>query len=248
MTTEQPPWCVGVRTLRLDTPDPGAAEAFYETLTYPAERAAVRVQVSPHRHPGTARWIVGFGVTDLAGAAGVCADLGAKVVAGPDGSYLVADPQGITFELVGAEPAPGEPAGRGDVVLADVYTRDVETATAFYSAALRLRVDLLPDEPVDYTMLSAGGQHLAGVLDMTSFLDPATEDHWMPYFHFPDIDAGIERATALGAWVVVPRTASPTGDYALLQDSWGCLFGIWDAQTRHRSPGSHGAAAHPSAR
>ncbi|MGW6459376.1 VOC family protein [Streptomyces sp. NPDC055078] len=249
MSSEQSPRLTGVRTLHLHAPDPGAARAFYQALTYrhgaphpgptaPRAPADATLTVASQRS-GPAGWTVGFGVSDLPGALSACAARGARVTEGPadGGRHRVLDPRGIPFELVHTEPSEHPPPGQGDIVLADVYTRDVEAATAFYSSALGLRAEVLPDEPVDYVMLSSYGRHVAGVIDMTSFLDPATSDQWMPYFHFANVDAGIERATALGAWVVVPRTDSPTGDYAVLQDPWGCLFGIWDARSlRHADP------------
>jgi uncharacterized protein len=228
----------GVRALRLLSPDPEAARMFYSAVTLrrgaPGAETRTRVEIEAGDEQ-PARWIVGFGVQRLDEIAAACLARGARVLDGSVelGSIVVADPQGIPFELVTSRPADDEPV-EGDVVLADVYTRHVDEAVRFYAAAFALDLDVLPDDPVDYMMLSSNGRHLAGVLDMTSFLESSTRDQWIPYFHFSNLDAAIERATALGAWVLVPTTDSPTGRYAIVKDPQGCLFGLWDAASlRH---------------
>ncbi|NYE95142.1 hypothetical protein FHU41_001363 [Psychromicrobium silvestre] len=254
MNSEQTFRSVGVRGVRIDAADPDAARAFYSTMTrHHGQREsggssnAVRVATKPlnlkvRRRPGTSPWTIAFGVTDLAAAVSACLALGARELASSveDDWGLLEDPQGAQFAVVQAEAAENRSVTQGDIPLADLYTRHVDEATAFYSAAFRMEVDIQPDghaddpsfgEPIDYVKFCSQGRHLAGVIDMSSFVDPAIPDQWIPYLHFTEVDAGIERATALGAWVVVPRMETPTGDYALLQDPGGALFGIWDARS-----------------
>ncbi|WP_020495786.1 VOC family protein [Sciscionella marina] len=237
-------------SLRLDSPDPASADDFYSALAGRPRAAAfsgdstlptARQRIA-HSHPSdVSRWIVGFAVADVPAALERCTAAGAVVQSARshDGALRIRDPDGALFELWSVGTGHRDP-GTHDVVLADLYTRQVADATSFYSSALDLRADVLPDEPSDYIMLSAAGTHVAGILDMTSFLEPATPAQWLPYFHYPTVDRGIARATALGAWVVVPRSPSPTGEYALLQDSWGGLFGLWDG----RSLAQPGTAGH----
>ncbi|MFE4667012.1 VOC family protein [Streptomyces sp. NPDC056716] len=239
MTDHVPQAPDGVRALRLLSPDPEASRAFYSAVTRrpgtgaSQGKAGLRIE---GRQDSPARWIVGFGVPRPEVSATACVDLGARVLDGSAelGRVLVADPHGIPFELVTSPGAGAEDPGEGDMVLADVYTRHVDDAVRFYAAAFALDVTVLPDDPVDYAMLSSRGRHLAGVLDMTSFLPPSARDQWMPYFYFCDLDSAIERATSLGAWVVVPTTDSPTGNYAVLKDPQECLFGVWDAGSLRR--------------
>lgn len=241
MNTRRSPGLLGVRALRLHSPAPDDAATFYGALTYrlgsdaettgPDRPVMPEVERLPTSEVGG--WTVGLGVEDLAAGREAVVAHGGKVLAASIelGRLTVEDTQGLVVDLVTASTHDRRPVRRGDVLLADAYVRDVEATTEFWASAMRLDVEILPDEPVDYVALSSAGEHVAGVLDMTAFLAPGTRPQWIPYFWFERIDAGIERATSLGAWVVVPRTKSPTGDYALIEDPYGSLFGLWDGES-----------------
>lgn len=243
MDADQTWGVVGVLGLHLDAADPKAARAFYSTMTdVLGTRSPEPIRVSARGRDGGGPWTVAFGVTDRDAAVSACVLHGGRDLeeTTAEGWRLLEDPHGTRFAVVWADRAGSAPPSEGDIALADLHTRTAAEATDFYAGAFGFTVDVQPDEllddpslgtPIDYVKFSARGRHVAGVIDMTSFADPATPDQWIPYFHFPDVDAGIERATALGAWVVVPRMRTPTGAYALLQDPWGALFGVWDAES-----------------
>jgi predicted enzyme related to lactoylglutathione lyase len=55
-------------------------------------------------------------------------------------------------------------------------------------------------------------------------------DNWLIYFGSPDVDADVQRATGLGATVIVPPTDIPNmGRFAVLLDPQGGSFAIFQA-------------------
>lgn len=52
---------------------------------------------------------------------------------------------------------------------------------------------------------------------------------WMNYVDVPSIDAAIDKAKALGAEVVLPKTPVPgVGAFAAIKDPQGNLCGLWE--------------------
>jgi predicted enzyme related to lactoylglutathione lyase len=226
----------GVRGVWMCTPDLDLSAQFYAGLTAGGEsvrerdvRRATRVSFLPFEGP--ASWLVVFGVARIDDVVERCLSGGAQITGTHNDLAVVemTDARGVRFGLMGHDAAPScDDLRVGDVILADLYTRDVDRAQDFYTAALNLNVDVLVDDPVDYVQLSSGARHVMGILEMTSFLPSGTPEHWMPYLRFDHVELGIARATSLGALVVVPSTPSPTGTYAIVKDPLGCLVGLWD--------------------
>jgi predicted enzyme related to lactoylglutathione lyase len=226
----------GVRGVWMCTPDVDLSAQFYAGLTAgrePARERGVRrgPRVSFLASEDSASWLVAFGATRVDDVVERCVGGGAQITGTHNDLAVVemTDARGVRFGLMGRDTAPSRDDLRGgDVVLADLYTRDVERAQEFYTSALNLSVDVLADDPVDYVQLSSGTRHVMGILEMTSFMPSGTPEHWMPYLRFERVELGIARATSLGALVVVPSTPSPTGTYAIVKDPLGCLVGLWD--------------------
>ena len=55
--------------------------------------------------------------------------------------------------------------------------------------------------------------------------------YWQVYFSVGDIDAGVERAKALGATELVAPQDMPGGRFAILMDPQGASFGLLNFQT-----------------
>ncbi|MFJ4285500.1 VOC family protein [Paenarthrobacter nicotinovorans] len=249
---ERRPRLTGVHGVRLESAEPLSALAFYATMTHrrgqPSTELGARMhsfagrgfRVQPKEDPAGSPWTLAFGTTSTDDTVAACLALGAVELDNPydDGWRVMLDPLGTRFAVVMAEDEQPSIPSEGELSLADLYTWHVDDATKFYSEALLLEIDLQPDEhahnfplgePIDYVKFSSMSRHVAGVIDMASFAPPETHEQWIPYLHFANVDTGLERATALGAWVLVPKMQTPTGNYALMQDPWGNLFGLWDA-------------------
>ena len=50
---------------------------------------------------------------------------------------------------------------------------------------------------------------------------------WLPYVEVEDVDATTERATALGATLIQPRTKGPAGSYTVVEDPGGARVALW---------------------
>lgn len=232
---------VEIRAAVLRTPDPEAARHFYTTLLAgsPTELTSHGLQFEDLMDEGASRWIVCFRTPDLTSVVTLLEAAGGHVVTTCDTSarrVRAVDTLGIEFDVTEALDGTDPRVVEGDILLADAYTTTVDRAVRFYTAAFQLDLDVLADDPVDYARLSVDGQHVAGALDITSFLPSSSPDQWVPYLYFRDLDKAIDRATASGAWVIVPNSASPTGRYALLRDPQGGLFGVWDASPLDVTP------------
>ncbi|HWH25643.1 MAG TPA: VOC family protein [Pseudolysinimonas sp.] len=224
----------GVGVVQLSTPDVAASRAFYLALSDDgtSERDRSRDRLAQFEFLATeqpASWLVEFTVSNVGSAVDSCVALGATVVDESPTTVALVDPRGVRFALTEPARAADPSIHPGSVYIADLYTRDVEWAVGFYAEALDLELKVLPDDPVDYMQFLAQDRHVLGVLDVTSFLDDESPDQWLPYLSFADVDAAIARATALGARVVGPATASPTGRYAIIRDPQGVLVGLWDS-------------------
>ncbi|MGV3618163.1 MAG: VOC family protein [Fimbriimonas sp.] len=103
---------------------------------------------------------------------------------------------------------------------------DVPAAVAFYTAALGFGTKQMDmGEMGSYSMLTRDGQGIAGMMD-TNHLPHPVPPHWAVYLAVDDVDARLEKCTALGATIVVPAMDIPTvGRMSLIADPLGAH--IW---------------------
>jgi predicted enzyme related to lactoylglutathione lyase len=109
---------------------------------------------------------------------------------------------------------------------------DIETAVAFYTSALELRVGRRFDEDFVELLGSDAPLYLLKKDGGTS-IGPADGDrrryerHWTPIhpdFVVADIESATERAVAAGALVEAPARAAPYGKLAMFADPFGHGF------------------------
>ena len=109
----------------------------------------------------------------------------------------------------------------------ELMTNDPQACQAFYGAVFDWQFD---DESMPgYTLVNAGAEPSGGI-----FPKPADAPGVCVnvYFHVEDIDRSIEKATAHGGSVVVPKTPIPNvGHFAMISDPEGIVVGIMQAQT-----------------
>lgn len=80
---------------------------------------------------------------------------------------------------------------------------------------------------MEYTLLKAGGDDVAGVMQITEDMGPVPPN-WSVYFGVADVDSTTSQAESLGATVLVPGTDIPgIGRFATIQDPQGAGFGIF---------------------
>ena len=116
----------------------------------------------------------------------------------------------------------------------EVYGAKSEAAVKFYTEALGWESQTMPMGEINYTMLVANGNPVAGVIGTTEW--PNMEEvppHWSTYIGVDDVDARMEKCKSLGASVVHGPMDVPTvGRMVLMQDPQGAHFWLFQPEKR----------------
>ncbi len=107
------------------------------------------------------------------------------------------------------------------VVHWEVQARDLPKQQAFFSTLFGWTIDT--NNPMQYGMISGAGKDTIG-----GGIGPAMDSSSRVTFYIqvPDIDATLERATALGAQTVMPRSEYGPVIMALFRDLEGNVIGL----------------------
>jgi predicted enzyme related to lactoylglutathione lyase len=187
-------------------------------------------------------WNIYFTVKDADETVAAVGQNGGQAVFGPMDVFeagrmaMCQDPQGAFFAVwqpkqhIGA----GIKAETGAMFWNELLTTDRAAAVDFYTSVLGMeRGEVM--QPHEYAMLQAGGETVAGVMQITPEMGEFPP-HWSVYFGVDDADATAEQAKSLGANVYVPPTdivpfegQPPIGRFAALADPQGASFSIFQA-------------------
>ena len=133
---------------------------------------------------------------------------------------------------------PGEHRGMGIVAETsapswfELYTRDHDTATAFYRDVFRWTTKVEGDTPeFRYTVGIDGDEPYAGIMDASGFLPEGVPPHWTVYFGTDDTDATLARIGEAGGSTVMPAEDTPYGRLATAADPTGALFRLVSPNT-----------------
>jgi uncharacterized protein len=112
----------------------------------------------------------------------------------------------------------------------ELATSDTAMAKDFYTKVFRWNAQTRDDVGIAYTEFYLGvpgqSQPAGGMMQLTSEW-AGIPPHWMIYFAVADCDATAEKATALGAKVLVPPSDIPNvGRFAVVSDQQGAHFSI----------------------
>lgn len=180
---------------------------------------------------GGSRWVGTLSVTDVDRATEFVREHGGAVerepVDAPERGRLavVRDPEGALLLLLrssSGDPPDAEPA-TGTWLWRELWTHDVDAATAFYTELAGYQADLVQLESHAYPVLNAGGAPRAGLVTAP----PEVLPQWLPYVRVSDAPALAARAEALGARIVMQDANT-----AILVDPVGAPIGIqrWEAK------------------
>ncbi len=150
----------------------------------------------------------------------------------PGGRIAVAaDPTGGTFAIAewpgdGGFEVHGKP---GAVYWAELLTRDVEAAAAFYTQVFGWEANTGPNpNGGTYTTFSRDGEQILGVMPMPEAVPAEAPAFWQIYFLVDDLDAAMAAATERGASVLVPKMQiGPNAWFATLADPQGAGFSLF---------------------
>jgi uncharacterized protein len=228
------------------TTDPRAEAGGYTTASSQDLPVAA---MSPLYAPGQpVAWTVSFAVLDADATASRAAEEGGAVLMAPmdifdNGRFTVLrDPGGAMFTVWQPRTFQGfglwdEP---GAACWAELATRDVPTATAFYQALLGWSVS-----SDDYPHLSAGDRVFGGIRDLNAMGAPEdVPTQWLVHFKTPDAAATVARAAALGAHTASGAFHLPgTGYFATLRDPQGAVFAVYQPDNEGENENEDAAAA-----
>ena len=117
-----------------------------------------------------------------------------------------------------------------DIGYAELHSQDPKRAGTFYAELFGWKTATQATPMGEYTEIDTGGGIPAG-LWRPPFAGDAS--YWTPYVNVPQLEAALERATRLGAKLVMPRATVPDmGHYAVLRDPTGGVFGLFERMAR----------------
>ena len=170
------------------------------------------------------QWIISMSVEDIDARMATVTTSGGKVMTPPTdlqdrGRFaVISDAEGALVGLL--ETRDGDPrdseAGMGNFLWDELWTTDVENASAFFNALTGLSagpVDLDPDEGVEpeYQLLKAGDIPRVGIMpNPLDGLDPV----WVSYLRVESPAAITARVAELGGRVIVEAGPRPLGGEA----------------------------------
>jgi len=110
----------------------------------------------------------------------------------------------------------------------DLNSNDPAAAKKFYSAIFGWELSDMPMGDDTYTMAQVGGKNVAGVMKLAEQAKAmGAPPHWLSYVAVDDVDQAVQKASKLGAKVLVPGMQAGPGRMAVLQDPSGGVFAIW---------------------
>ena len=120
----------------------------------------------------------------------------------------------------------------GRFVWHDLMTTDTHSAGAFYAKIAGWTTQPSPYDP-SFTTFMSGGLVVAGLMDLPEQAQRmGTPPNWLTYVATPDVDATVQKATALGGRVLSLAKDDPdVARFAVLQDPQGGVFGVMTLST-----------------
>lgn len=179
-------------------------------------------------------WMVYFAVPDADAAAATVSALGGTVLMAPFdvmtfGRMAVCkDPTGAVFSIWQAKDHKGVGVfGETNTIgWAELATRDVNAAEAFYKALFPWETAPSAGSPTPYIEFGPAGQKTGGLMQMDGQWE-GIPPHWGVYFRVDDCDAAAAKIKELGGQVCFgPFDAGGVGRIAAGADPQGANFSI----------------------
>src|ERR1700694_742110 len=111
---------------------------------------------------------------------------------------------------------------------AELNSRGVEKAKPFYTKLFSWGEKKTPaqGESPEYTEFQAGGQSIAGAMEMNSMVPAEVPSYWMVYFNVDNVDKAFDKVIAEGGKEMVSPMDMPGGRFAIVSDPQGAAFGL----------------------
>ncbi|RFU42341.1 VOC family protein [Actinomadura logoneensis] len=108
----------------------------------------------------------------------------------------------------------------------ELRTRELATAKRFYADVFGLAYSENAETRYVTFSPAGGGDPVGGMSEEA--LTPGTPSHWLAWFRFDDVDAGVGRVRELGGQVLMEPVDSPYGRMGIVVGPQGESFGIVD--------------------
>lgn len=194
-------------------------------------------------------WLSSVSVPDVDRTSTEAAASGASVILEPAelpnrGRYsVIEDPQGAPLVLLRSSSGDGEvraPGDRepGEWLWMELWTRDLESASQFYSDVFGYGFEYRDTRSADerpiagggaeagesgYVILTRDGERKAGMMQLP--FDGANP-HWLPFVAVSDVRAAAEQVRQLGGEVIIDPDVVGRHDAAIVADPAGAVFGL----------------------
>jgi uncharacterized protein len=181
-------------------------------------------------------WTVYIGTANAAETAKKAEAAGAKIIApvmevGDQGHMaIIQDPSGAYLGLWQAGKMQGsESSGSSSMGWAELNARGFDKAEPFYKKLFGWGEKKTPasaENPTEYTEFQAGGESIAGGMEMNPMVPAEVPSYWMVYFNVDNVDKAFDKVIAEGGKEMLSPQDMPGGRFAIVSDPQGASFGL----------------------
>jgi predicted enzyme related to lactoylglutathione lyase len=115
----------------------------------------------------------------------------------------------------------------GSLAWNELQSRDIDAAKLFYPKVFGWGIKDNPMGPgMTYTEWQVDGRSIAGGMAMMPGAPARVPSNWLVYFAVADVDDAVAKAEASGGRVLMPRSESPAGPFAVISDPQGAAFAV----------------------
>jgi predicted enzyme related to lactoylglutathione lyase len=180
-------------------------------------------------------WSVYIGTADAADTVKKAEAAGGKVIVAPmevgdQGTMaFIADPSGAVIGVWQLNKMTGaQSMGNANTYgWAELNSRGVDKAIPFYKRVFgwgEKKSEMAAG--MDYTEFLAGGESIAGGMEMNSMVPAQVPSYWLVYFTVEDVDKTHKKAVELGAKELLEPQEFPGGRFSILTDPQGASIGL----------------------
>jgi hypothetical protein len=111
---------------------------------------------------------------------------------------------------------------------AELNSRGVDKAKPFYTKLFSWGEKKTPPQGQnpEYTEFQAGGQSIAGAMEMNPMVPAEVPSYWMVYFNVDNVDKAFKKVTDAGGKEMLAPQDMPGGRFAIVSDPQGASFGL----------------------
>lgn len=181
-------------------------------------------------------WTVYIGTPNAAETAKKAEAAGAKIIApvmevGEQGHMaIIQDPSGAYLGLWQAGKMQGtQSTGANAMGWAELNARGFDKAEPFYKNLFGWSEKKTPasaENPTEYTEFQAGGESIAGGMEMNDMVPAQVPSYWMVYFNVENVDRAFDKVIAEGGKEMMSPMDMPGGRFAIVSDPEGAAFGL----------------------